>query len=52
MTAKRKIEVFSAGCGTCEETIQMVKGAACPSCDVIVHDMKNMDVRQTKGVMR
>lgn len=44
MTAKRKVEVFSAGCAACEETIKMVKGAACPSCEVIVHDMKDINV--------
>ena len=44
MTAKRKVEVFSAGCAACEETIEIVKRAACPSCDVIVHDMKDINV--------
>ena len=44
MTAKRKVEVFSAGCVACEETIEIVKRAACPSCEVIVHDMKDMTV--------
>lgn len=39
--ANRKIEVFSAGCGVCEDTIQMVKSLACPSCDVTVLDMKD-----------
>jgi glutaredoxin 3 len=44
MAAKRKVEVFSAGCKVCEETIEMVRQAACPSCEVIVHDMKAIDV--------
>jgi len=39
MAAKRKIEVFSAGCPTCEETIQLVRRIACPSCDVTVLNM-------------
>jgi glutaredoxin len=38
--AKRKIEVFSAGCGACEDTIKLVKSIACPSCEVTVLDMK------------
>jgi glutaredoxin 3 len=38
------VEVFSAGCSACEETIEMVKQAACPSCEVIVHDMKSIEV--------
>ena len=44
MTTRRKVEVFSAGCAACEETIEMVKRAACPSCEVTVHDMKDIDV--------
>jgi glutaredoxin len=46
MTAKRKIEVFSAGCPVCEETIEEIKKASCPSCDIMVLDMK--DVKVTK----
>lgn len=37
--ASRKIEIFSAGCGVCEDTIKLVKSLACPSCDVTVLDM-------------
>lgn len=37
---KRKIEIFSAGCGTCEETIKLVRSLVCDSCEVKVHDMK------------
>ncbi len=40
MTAKkRKVEVFSAGCGVCDETIALVQSLACGSCDVVIHDM-------------
>lgn len=42
--AKRKVEVFSAGCGVCDETVKLVKSIACPSCDVTVLDMKNPEV--------
>ena len=44
MAAKRKVEVFSAGCAACEDTLAMVRRAACPSCEVIVHDMNDIDV--------
>jgi glutaredoxin len=44
MTAKRKIEVFSAGCPVCDGTIEEIKKASCPSCDVTVLDMKNIEV--------
>ena len=39
MTAKRKIEVFSAGCPACESTIRLVQRIACTSCEVSVLDM-------------
>jgi len=39
MSAKRRIEVFSAGCPACEETIALVNRIACPSCEVEVLDM-------------
>ena len=45
MTAnKRKVEVFSAGCGVCDETIALVQKLACSSCEVVVHDMHKPDV--------
>ena len=44
MSTKRKIEIFSAGCTVCEETIQVVNRVACPSCEVSVLDMKDKAV--------
>ena len=41
---KRTIEVFSAGCALCEDTIALVKQIACESCGVTVHDMRQKDV--------
>lgn len=41
---KRKIEVFSAGCAACEETIALIKRIACESCDVTILDMRQKDV--------
>jgi glutaredoxin 3 len=41
---KRQIEVFSAGCSACEETIALVKRVACESCEVTIHDMRQKDV--------
>ena len=46
MSDKRKIEIFSAGCPACEETIQTVKSITCPSCEVEVLDMHQEDVAQ------
>jgi glutaredoxin len=44
MNTKRKIEVFSAGCPACEETVQMVNRVACSSCEVRVLNMKDTAV--------
>lgn len=44
MKAKRKVEVFSAGCSACEDAIAMVESIACPSCEVTVLDMKDIEV--------
>ena len=39
MTQKRKIEIFTAGCPACDETVSKVKAIACPSCEVMTLDM-------------
>lgn len=44
MSAKRKIEIFSAGCPVCEETINLVHRIACASCEVEVLDMRRTEV--------
>ncbi len=41
MTPQRKIEVFTAGCPVCEQTVALVNRLACPSCDVSVLDMND-----------
>lgn len=44
MSTKRKIEIFSAGCPACRDTIDLVRRIACPSCDVQILDMKDAAV--------
>src|SRR5437588_12889962 len=44
MANKRKIEVFSEGCLACQEAVEIIKRAACPSCEVTVHDMKDSNL--------
>ncbi len=39
MSKKRKIEIFTAGCPVCEDTIKQVQEAACSCCDVVVYDL-------------
>ncbi len=43
---KRKVEVFSAGCPLCQETVEVVKQMACPSCEIRVLDLHNPEVAQ------
>lgn len=44
MSTKKKIEVFSAGCSTCKDTIELVKRLAASSHEVVVHDMQQAEV--------
>ena len=46
MNIKRKIEIFSAGCPACEETIGLVNRIACPTCEVSVLDMNKPEVAE------
>jgi glutaredoxin 3 len=46
MASKRSVEVFSAGCPVCSETVELVNRVACPSCEVVVLDMKDASVAQ------
>lgn len=44
MSDKRQIEIFSAGCPLCQDTIDMVNRIACPSCEISVLDMNDSKV--------
>ena len=44
MAVTRKIEVFSAGCAVCEDTIALINRIACPSCEVEILDMHQSEV--------
>ena len=39
MVANRKIEVFSAGCSVCDDTVALINRIACSSCEVLILDM-------------
>jgi glutaredoxin 3 len=40
MSKQRKVEIFIAGCPLCDETVQLVKNLSCPSCDVVIYDLR------------
>jgi hypothetical protein len=52
MATKRKVEVFSAGCAACNEVVEMTRRAACPSCEVTVQDMKDINVARRAKSLR
>lgn len=60
MSNKRVVEIFSAGCPACEDTVNLVNRVACPSCEVRVLDMnheetaaraKNLGIRTIPAVV-
>lgn len=49
-TKNRKVEIFTAGCSVCDDTVNLVKSLACDSCEVEVLDMKQAEVaKRAKG---
>ncbi|MDH6153675.1 MULTISPECIES: thioredoxin family protein [Paraburkholderia] len=44
MTAKRQVEVFSAGCTCCVEAVAVVRRLAGSACEVHVLDMNDVQV--------
>ena len=37
--AKRKVEVFTAGCPVCTDLVDLVKATACPNCEVTIYNL-------------
>lgn len=51
MADNRKVEIFSAGCPACDETVKLIQSIACPSCEVTVLDMNDARVaRRAKSL--
>lgn len=51
----RKIEVFTAGCGVCDEVVANVREAACSSCEVEVRPMqeeRSLEAAKRYGIER
>lgn len=40
---KRRVEIFSAGCTTCQRTIEQLREEIDPRHDIVVHDMHKDD---------
>lgn len=44
----RKVEVFTAGCPLCKETVQLVKKIACSSCEVTTYDLNETGMQRAR----
>ena len=40
MMNKRQVEIFTANCPLCDETVKLVNELACSSCQVSVYDLR------------
>lgn len=51
--AKRRVDVFTAGCHFCDPVVQLVE-LACPHCEVNVHDVREAggETAQEYGLTR
>ena len=49
MSTMRRIEIFSAGCPACNDAVTLVKAMVCPSCEVVVLDMREPEVARRAG---
>lgn len=38
--AKRTVEVFTAGCPLCDDTVKLVNSLACRNCEVKIYDLR------------
>ncbi len=47
MSEKRKVEVFTAGCPICDETVKLVKELSCPNCDVTIYDLHENGIEKS-----
>ena len=37
---KRQVEIFIADCPLCNETVRLVRELSCPSCEVLIYDLR------------
>ncbi|NJK29306.1 MAG: thioredoxin family protein [Acaryochloris sp. SU_5_25] len=48
---KRQVEIFTANCPLCDETVQLVQALACTSCEVSVYNLReDLEKAQQYGV--
>ncbi|MGH9279106.1 MAG: thioredoxin family protein [Acidimicrobiales bacterium] len=47
--ARRRVEIFSAGCPTCQRTIEQLREQIDPRHEIVVHDMHNDEAAAEKA---
>lgn len=52
MDNKRQIEVFTAGCGVCDEAVEVVRSVACSGCEVTVHNVTEKENRAVQDKVK
>jgi hypothetical protein len=40
VNVQRRVEVFTAGCPICDDTVRLVQSLVCPSCDLQIYDLR------------
>ncbi len=43
MSERKRIEIFTAGCFLCEETVKMVENIGCELCEISVLDVRKKE---------
>jgi hypothetical protein len=43
---KRQVEVFTAGCPSCDETVSLVRELARHDCEVTIHDVRTSGIEK------
>lgn len=44
--AQRQIEIFTADCPLCDETVQLVQELTCPSCEISIYHLQGDESRE------
>lgn len=51
MNEKRQIEIFSAGCPVCNDTVEQIENIACGCCEINVLDMNDTEIAKRASTL-
>ena len=49
--AKRRLEVFSAGCAACKDTLDLINQITGPSCEITILDMHDAGIAKRANAL-